>query len=58
MYSVKLMNVHSTPILNEILSSPAVFPAIFASFYRMNIEMKLATLIFHIDRTRANSPLG
>ena len=52
------MNVHSAPILNGILSSPAVFPAIFASFYRMNIEMKLATLIFHIDRTRANSPLG
>ena len=58
MYSVKLMNVHSAPILNGILSSPAVFPAICASFYRMNIEMKLATLIFHIDRTRANSPLG
>ena len=58
MYSVKLMNVNSAPILNGILSSPAVFPAIFASFYRMNIEMKLATLIFHVDRTRGNSPLG
>ena len=53
-----MMNVHSAPILNTILSSPAVFPAIFASFYRMNIEMKLATLIFHVDRTRGNSSLG
>ena len=52
------MNVQSAPILNRILSSPAVFPAIFASFYRLNIEMKWATLIFHVDHTHGNSPLN